>query len=365
VATLKDVARESGLGLGTVSRALSGHPRVRPETRKQVEAAARKLGYQSNGLARALRQSHSNTVGLIIPDLENDFYTTAASIVQSVLAAEGYRLVLCCSNNIPEVDAELLASLAESRVDGIIHVPCTADGSAELRRRNPGPPVVEYARRSVGDSVDSVIGDDERGSAVLVDHLVGLGHRRIAMIAGPAELSTTAARVGGFRQACRDQRLLKRDCPILYGPAYDVRSGANATEEILRDWPQVTAIFASSSRSALGSLKAMATRGVRVPDDMSVVAFLNPRWFDVSCPPLTTYELPLTEMGAMAARLLLERIRKPSAAGEGVPNIVRLQGKFVQRASTAVPREVDALGNRASETVSGHRHSPTRIRRGL
>lgn len=336
MATLKDVAQETGLGLGTVSRALSGHPRVRPETRQQVESAARKLGYQSNGLARALRQSHSNAVGLIIPDLENEFYTTAASVVQSALAAEGYRLVLCCSNNIPEVDATLLASLVESRVDGIIHVPCTAEGSVRTRELNPDLPVVEYARQSGGYAVDAVIGDDDRGSAELVDHLVELGHRHIAMIAGPADLSTTKARVAGFRQACRRHRLLNRDCPVLYGPAYDVDWGAAATEEILRGRPDVTAIFASSSRSALGSLKALNERGVRVPEDMSVVGFLNPMWFDVSDPPLTTYELPLSDMGAMAARVLLERIRSPRAAGDA--NVVRFQGRLVVRSSTARAR---------------------------
>src|SRR2546427_7857003 len=99
--TLKDVAEHTGLGLGTVSRALSGHPNVRPETRRRVEAAARKLGYQSNGLARALRSNRSNSIGLIIPDLENEFYTTAASVVQGLLSAEAFRLVVSCSNNSP------------------------------------------------------------------------------------------------------------------------------------------------------------------------------------------------------------------------------------------------------------------------
>ena len=114
--TLKDVAEADwGLGLGTVSRALSGHPQWRPATRRKVEAAARLLGYQSNGLARALRQNRSYSIGLIIPDLENEFYTKAASVVQSMLATEGYRLVLCCSNNSPDVDLELLSSLIENR----------------------------------------------------------------------------------------------------------------------------------------------------------------------------------------------------------------------------------------------------------
>ncbi|MDQ1734293.1 MAG: LacI family transcriptional regulator [Pseudonocardiales bacterium] len=336
--TLKDVAEHTGLGLGTVSRALSGHPNVRPETRRRVEAAARKLGYQSNGLARALRSNRSNSIGLIIPDLENEFYTTAASVVQGLLAAEGFRLIVSCSNNSPEVDIELLGTLIENRVDGIVHVPCTPDGSDLVRTANPGVPIVEYARRSSARGVDSVIGDDERGSAEIVQHLVDLGHRNIAVIAGPSGLSTTTDRVSGFEQACRKNRLPKRGCPVLYGPSYDAQWGEVATNQIIDDHPDVTAIFASSSRGALGALKALRKRSLSVPKDISLVGFLNPAWLDVSEPPLTTYELPLNDMGDMTARLLLDRIRRPRTEQAAEPQVLRFDGRMILRESTAPPR---------------------------
>ena len=334
---LKDVANYTGLGLGTVSRALSGHPNVKPETRRRVEAAARHLGYQSNGLARALRRNHSNSIGLIIPDLENEFYTTAASVVQRVLGREGYQLILSCSNNTEHVDLALLGSLIENRVDGIIHVPCTPVGADSIRSRSPQVPVVEYARRSSARGVDSVIGDDERGGSEVVRHLVDLGHRHIAIIAGPAGLSTTTDRVNGFQEACAKQRLSKRGCPVLYGPAYDTDWGQIATNRILDEHPDVTAIFASSSRGALGALTALHERGLSVPRDMSLVGFLNPAWLDVSDPPLTTYELPLNEMGDTAARLLLDRIRQPRAVAPEEPNVLRFQGRLIVRGSTGAP----------------------------
>jgi LacI family transcriptional regulator len=336
--TLKDVAKQTGLGLGTVSRALSGHPNVRPATRRKVEAAARLLGYQSNGLARALRQNRSYSIGLIIPDLENEFYTKAASVVQSTLATEGYRLVLCCSNNSPDVDLELLSSLIENRVDGIAHVPCTPEGSDAVRLMNPQVPIVEYARRSHARGVDSVLGDDERGSMEVIRHLADLGHRRIAIIAGPQGLSTTTDRVKGFQEACTRFRLPKRSCPVLYGPTYDAQWGETATNEILDKYPDVTAIFASSSRGALGVLKVLHQRGLSVPRDMSVVGFLNPAWLDVSDPPLTTYELPLAEMGDMTARLLLDRISRPRPAMSTEPSVLRFDGRLIVRRSTAEPR---------------------------
>jgi LacI family transcriptional regulator, galactose operon repressor len=345
VTTLKDVAKHTGLGLGTVSRALSGHPNVRPETRRKVEEAARLLGYQSNGLARALRRNRSCSIGLILPDLENEFYTTAASVVQGLLADEGFRLVVSCSNNSPEVDLELLNSLVENRVDGIVHVPCTAEGSDAIRRANPQIPVVEYARRSHARGVDSVIGDDERGSAEVVRHLAGLGHRRIAMIAGPPELSTTADRVRGFQEACEKAKLPKRGCPVLFGPSYGARWGETATNEILAKHSEVTAIFASGSRGALGVLKALREQGLSAPTDMSVVGFLRPAWLDISDPPLTSYALPLERMSTMTASLLLDRVRGRRVVETPEPNVMRFEGRLVIRESTAPPR-THSLRNR-------------------
>lgn len=336
--TLKDVAQVTGLGLGTVSRALSGHPNVRPETRRRVEAAAKELGYQSNGLARALRSNRSNSVGLIIPDLENEFYTTAAAVVQDLLANEGCRLVVCCSDNDPEMDRELLISLQGNRVDAIAHVPCSSEGSDVIRAQNPSLPIVEYARRSDSENVDSVLGDDERGSSLLTRHLLDLGHRSLAMIAGPKGLSTTVDRVAGFESACRNAGLRDADVHVLYGDSYDAEWGAEAVRLILDEHPGVTAIFASSSRGALGAIRELHRAGVDVPREMSMVGFLNPPWFDVCSPPITTYELPLQQMGHMTAQLLMRRIRREAAPHEPGHNVIRIQGRLIVRASTAVPR---------------------------
>jgi LacI family transcriptional regulator len=337
VANLKDIAKETGLGLGTVSRALSGAPRVSPETRRRVEEVAERLGYRSNALARALRRSQTKAIGLVIPDIENEFYTSGAAILQDVLASQGYRLLLGCNNSDPETDRALLASLVEQRVDGIAHTPCSADGSRIVQKLSPGLPVVEYARRSALDSVDSVTGDEQRGSAELVEHLAALGHTRIAMISGPPDLSTTVARVAGFEDACRRLRLRKRDCPQLSG-RYDSEWGSAAVRRILRDHPEVTAVYASSSRIVLGVLEALRQEGVSVPGQLSVTGFLDPQWYRIAGPPLTTYELPLKEMGDMAARLLLQRIEQDANPVRHAPRALRFEGRLVVRESTAAPR---------------------------
>jgi len=345
MATLKDVAQATGLGLGTVSRALNGHPRVLAATRLRVELAAKELGYQPNVLARSLRSNSSKAIGLIIPDLENEFYTSGAAEIQEILADEGYRLILCCSDSDPTVDAALLASLAERRVDGIAHVPCSVAGSDVIRASNPNLPIVEYARRSGSTEVDSVVGDERLGSQLLTEHLLSLGHRSIAMIAGPENHSTTVARVGGFTTAIKMAGLSTRDCPVLYG-TYDPAWGELATAAVLDKHPGVTAVFASSSRTVLGAFTTLASRGLQVPRDLSMVGFLNPDWFQVAAAPVTTYELPLKDMGAMVADLLLKRIRSAEAKETtSAPRSVSLAGRLVVRNSTASPNVTRATSH--------------------
>jgi LacI family transcriptional regulator len=338
MANLKDVAAATGLGLGTVSRALSGHPRVSPDTRRRVEEAALALGYHPNGLARALRTNNSNVIGLVIPDLENEFYMSGAAQLQSVLDRAGYQLIVCSSNNDPDTDADLLASLVQRRVDGIAHVPCSPRGSDIIRSLAPDLPIVEYARRSSSTLVDAIVGDEEFGARQLIDYLISVGHRRIAMLAGPPEQSTSRARTGGFRTAITMAGLDTDECPIIYGD-YDPDSGERGTIEILEQFPDTTAIFASSARGLLGCIRTLRIRGLRVPEDISVAGFLNPAWFEVAAAPVTTFELPLRDMGAMVADRLLERISDAAAGLVGAaPRTVRLEGRLIIRGSTTSPR---------------------------
>lgn len=335
MATLKDVAAASGLGLGTVSRALSGHSSVAPATRKRVEEIARRLGYQPNVLARALRKRASKVVGLVIPDLENGFYTSGAARMQEVLAGHGYQLIVCCSDDDPDAEEALLTSLLERQVDAIAHVPCSTQGAELVRRVAPGVPVVEYARRSTLDDIDSIVGDESLGSQLLVERMIAAGHQRIAMFAGPPQLSTTVARVSGFRAAISLAGLESAACPVIYG-AYRADSAEHLVRELLQEHPEVTSLFLSSSSIVLGGVRALRSLSLHVPQDISVAGFLNPPWFDVLENPVTTYELPLKEMGSMVADLLLRRLEEP--VEERQPRAVRLVGRLVDRNSIGSPR---------------------------
>jgi LacI family transcriptional regulator len=338
VTTIREVAQASGFGQGTVSRALSGDPRVRPATRAHVIAVAERLGYRPNAVAQALRTKSSRTVGLVVPDLQNEFFMAGAEIVQDRLAESGYRLVVGCSNNKDELDQAILQSLAERRVDAILHVPCTPLGSTWLRAAFPDLPVVEFGRRSSRDDVDSVIGDEEIGAAKVVAHLAAQGHSRIALITGPSALSTSEARTRGFRRGLRTAKLPLRQCPIS-SVEFTPQAAENAVEGLLRQQPDVTAIFAATSRGAAGVMRALHRRQISVPDDMSVVGFLDPEWFDSVQPRVTCYRLPLDEMGTAAAVLLVERL---SQAAPRRPQRLVVSGQLMVRESTASPRSATA-----------------------
>jgi LacI family transcriptional regulator len=335
MATLRDVAKRVGLSAATVSRALSGHPYVDEQTRGRVVRAAHELGYRPNALARALRVQTTRTIGLIIPDIRNDFYAESATVLQGALEAHGYRLILCISNSDPAHDRSYLRTLAEHRVDGIVHVPSSPTDALELEAGGRRIPIVELLRHSPDARFDAIVSDDREGAASLTRHLLELGHRRIAMLTGPQEFSTTRYRVDGYRSALRDAGLGTRDELVLYG-TYSPASGHLQTAEVLAMNRRPTAIFSSGSPLTSGVLRALADAHVSVPRDVSVVAYEDPEWYAISSPPLTCYALPLREMGRVAADHIVARVAA-GASQAAEPAVLRFSGRLVVRGSTAPP----------------------------
>jgi LacI family transcriptional regulator len=332
MATLRDVARHVGLSVATVSRALSGHPHVDEGTRRRIHAAAREIGYQPNALARALRQSRTKTVGLIIPDILNDFYAESATVLQHELEQHGYRLILCISNSDPETDRSYLRTLVEHRVDAIVHVPCTPEGGLGATRPPKPIPVVELLRHSKRDDCDAVVTDDREGAAALTRHLTELGHRSIAMITGSAAFSTTRYRAQGYRDALHAAGIAPERARILYGD-YSRSFGYEATLQLMRAASRPTAIFSSGSPLTLGVLSALKELRIAIPTDVSLVCYEDPEWYAAQDPPLTCYALPLREMGRVAAQLVVKRLS--GSGGTDAPRVMRFPGRLVVRESTA------------------------------
>jgi LacI family transcriptional regulator len=335
VATLRDVAKRVGLSPATVSRALTGHPYVDEGTRRKVVRAAGELGYRPNALARALRVQSTKTIGLIIPDIRNDFYAESASVLQGALEERGYRLILCISNGDPSSDRSYLRTLAEHRVDGIVHVPSGPLVERDLEAGGRAIPVVQLLRHTTSGSWDAIVSDDREGAATLTRHLTALGHRRIAMLTGPDAFSTTRYRVEGYREALREAGIPPAEEQILYG-AYSPASGYAQMREILAARTRPTALFSSGSPLTGGVLRALAEEGVAVPGEMSLVAYEDPEWYSLTVPPLTCYALPLRQMGRVAAEVITARLGEDTE-NRRPPTVLRFSGQLIVRASAATP----------------------------
>jgi DNA-binding LacI/PurR family transcriptional regulator len=272
------------------------------------------------------------TVGLIVPDIRNDFYAETATVLQGAFEERGYRMLLCISNNEAESDRSYLSTLAEFRVDAIVYVPSTPNGARGLVSAPKRIPIVELLRHTEEGVYDAIVSDDREGAVALTSHLVALGHRRIAMIAGPEALSTTRYRIAGYREVMRGAGLAAR---IERGP-YTPEHGYTATRELLSGETKPTAIFSSASPLTLGVLRALKDLGAAVPSVVSLVGFEDPEWYAAQNPPLTCYGLPLREMALLAVELITKRLAEPAEA-ERAPTTLRFSGRLIVRGSTAAP----------------------------
>lgn len=340
--TLKELSDTLGVSASTISRALSGRDPKRARTRAQAErikALAAEMGYEPNSLARSLKTRRRQVVGLILPDIMNDYYAAAATLVQTTLAAEGYRVILCVTNDDPAAEAAQLRALREERVAGMVVVPSPRRARAGER---PYPddarsvmPVIELVRHTGDSNADAVLIDDVDAGRRGTRHLVDLGHRRIAVLTGPSILSTSRLRLEGYRRALAEADVPIEEDLILSGP-YRRDAARVATMRLLQQENGPTALIATSNELVVGALQALAQREVRVPDDLSLVGFGNPDWFALLRPALTTVALPIEEMAMVAVHLLLKRIRLIDGmdGADAPPVVSRYQAHLIVRAST-------------------------------
>lgn len=337
--TLDDLARELDVSISTVSRALTRPEIVAPATLERVLAAVKAHRFQPNGIARSLRTRTTPTIGIVVPDISNWFFGLLVKAVGEVAKAAGYAVLICDSDEAPGGEEHALEVL-RGRQAGIINCPAGADGKLWRAAVRSGTPLVELDRQSGLAGVDSVTLDDFGAAAMAVDHLVGLGHRHIATVAGPEHLSNGRLRLEGLRDALTRHGL---DLPAAYVRRGDFRedSGYHSVKELLAHRPAPTAIFVANSEMTGGAVAALRELGVRVPRDVSLVGFDDARWARYVEPPLTTIRHPTEEMGRCAGELLLARIRQADAPRR--PQRIVFSPELVIRNSTAPPAKPPKL----------------------
>lgn len=316
MATLKDVARLADVDPSTVSRVLRGDPvqAVRPATRERILAASQHLRYRPNALARGLRTRRTDTLGLIIPTLENVGFSEVTHGIQAAAASAGRLVVVVEAEALARsgVDggAEDLYSrlITDGRVDGLMVAFATLDDHLVTQLAERGIPLVLVNRRTAGVH-GSVVVDDERGSTMAIDHLVGLGHRRIGYVGLAAETDTARRREHGFRTALKASGLAAESGWVVSGPP-TLSGGKDAVAPMLALVPErrPTALFVASLLGAIGVLAGLRAGGLAVPADMSVIAFNDHELAAHLDPPLTTVRMPNFRMGAEAVTLLIDAI---------------------------------------------------------
>ncbi|MGQ9684601.1 MAG: LacI family DNA-binding transcriptional regulator [Anaerolineae bacterium] len=323
MATIRQVARRAGVAAITVSRVINRSGYVGEETRRRVEQAIAELDYVPDQLARGLRSRRSHTLGLLVTDITNAFWTAVARGAEDTALQSGYALFLCNTDESAAKQEQYLRALASRRVEGAVIAPASSDPGALQAATRTGMPVVVLDRRVPGWQADLVRGDSLGGSRMLVEHLLARGHKRIAHLGGPLGISTADEREAGYRAALAaaemevDPRLVRRG-------DYKQEGGYSGTLDLVAQQPLPTAIFAANNALAVGALVALRERGLRVPEDVALVCFDDLPQASLVDPFLTVAAQPAYEMGATAVRLLLERLHEPARPPQEIVLPVRL-----------------------------------------
>jgi LacI family transcriptional regulator len=341
-ATLRDVAAAARVHPATASRALNPETRllVSEDTARRVAAAAARLGYQPNPVARSLRTRRSNTVGVLIPDLNNPLFPPIVRGLEDKLTAAGYVALIGNTDADPGRERMIFEQMRARHVDGFVLATATLHDQLLAEVAAAGLPVVLMNRLSADYSFPAVSVDNEQGARMAVAHLARLGHTRIAHIAGPQEASTGVSRLRGFREGMAQHGLSVDDDLIVYAAKYTVEEGTRCCLELLARETggalaagRPTAIAAANDMLAVGCYAAFDESGVQCPEELSVIGFNDMPFIDRLRPPLTTVRFPHYQLGTEAAQLLLERI----AGGDGPVKILYLAPELIVRGSTARP----------------------------
>jgi DNA-binding LacI/PurR family transcriptional regulator len=328
--TILDVAEEAGVSKSLVSLVMRGSDSVSPASKKAVLAAATKLNYRPNAAARTMVRQRSYVVGVLVSNLHNPFFADVIDGIDMAATDAGYRSILTTGNRVPARERLAVSTLLEMRVDGLILVSPRFKRDVAIETSQSVPTVV-IGKATRATTVDSVTNDDRLGAEMVVDHLVDLGHRHIAHIDGGIG-GGSKPRKTGYASSMKRHGLERETRSVAGG--FTEAGGIEGIQTLLAKGPRPTAVFVANDLAAAGVLDVLAKKGVRVPDDISLVGYDNTGMARSHALGLTTVDQPRRQMGQMAADLILTKIDN----GRGEVSHVVLAPKLVVRGSTGPPR---------------------------
>lgn len=330
-ARLGDVARAAGVHVSTASRVLNGAAgiSIRPETRERILDVARELAYRPNAIGRSLKTSTTGALGLLVPSLRNPVLSAIVRGAFERAWERGFVLTVAEDTSESAAQGAYERLVAEGRIDGLL-VTSARPGSPALDRLAGSTVPTVFLNRRHATSSSNVVMRDEDAGAMAAGHLLGFGHARLAHLAGPHELDTAQRRLEGFLAAARDAGVAE---PAVAHAEFDERAGFAAMQELLAREPRPTAVFVSNINQLVGALAGARALGLRVPADVSVVAYDDDPVAEFLDPPVTTIRMPLFELGVSGVDALVDRFEG------GAPRDIVLQTppELVARSSVAAP----------------------------
>lgn len=329
---MRDVAQLAGVAPITVSRVINDSGYVSDGVRQRVQQAIDELNYVPNRLGPSMRSKRSNTIGLIVTDITNPFWTTIVRGVEDAAYRAGYHLFLCNSDESPDKELEYTELLLARQVDGFLIAPAETDFKSLDVIQTQNKAVVLLDRHIEHTDIDVVRGDSERGAYVLTKHLLDLNHKNITLLNGPKTVSTSVDRELGYRRAMEDAKLTEY-INVFWGE-FTQDSGYLLALEALQNKPRATALIAANNFIAIGAIRVLDNFGLKIPQDISLVVFDDLPEAIAVRPFLTAVAQPAYEMGLLAANTLFERLKDPEQAK--LQNIV-LPFELKIRASSGPP----------------------------
>ena len=313
-ATMKDIARRTGLGLATISSYFNGG-NVREKNRIKIEAAIEELHYEVNEVARGLKTNATRTIGVVIPELNNTFCAEIITGMEDVLRSHGYATIVCDCRTDRKLEQEAVEFLIRRRVDGIINMPVDEEGKHLRKFQKTGKPIVLIDRRIQGISCDSVLVDNRKAAEDAVQCFIKNGHRNIGIIGGPEGIFTAQERLSGYSKALKEAGIPIRGSLIFHGD-YTIQGGVRGLEELVRSNPDMTAVFVTNYEMTMGAMIGVNELGIKIPEQLSMIGFDNLQFARACNPKLTIVSQPTDGIAREVARIMLEHLENGKQENE-------------------------------------------------